>query len=189
MWVYFSVSENDMLKYRDERAKGLLKFPPNDDFQVELVLADGSIFPEKGRVTFAAPLFSKETGTFLVRAVFGNPAVPDSPNGILRPGQFVQVRLTGASRPNAIVVPQQAMIQTAKGHALYVIKDNKAELRNVQVGEWQGSDGWFITSGLKSGEEVVVNGTNKLRDGSPVKVVQQGATGAQDANTASKIAQ
>jgi membrane fusion protein (multidrug efflux system) len=87
------------------------------------------------------------------------------------------------------VVPQQAVIQTAKGHALYVIKDSKAELRNVQVGEWQGSDGWFIASGLKSGEEVVVNGTNKLRDGSPVKVVQQDTTGAQDANSASKIAE
>lgn len=183
MWVYFSVSENDMLEYRDKIAKGLLKFPPKNEFEVQLVLADVSIFPEKGRVTFTAPLFSKETGTFLIRAVLSNP------QNLLRPGQFVRVQLIGATRPNAIVVPQQAVMQTAKGHALYVIKDNKAELRNVEAGEWQGSDGWFITSGLKSGEDIVVNGTNKLREGALVKVAQQGATETQDDNTASQTAQ
>lgn len=183
MWVYFSVSENDLLKYRDEINKGLLIFPPKDDFQVQIVLADGTIFPEKGHVTFAAPLFSKETGTFLVRAELSNP------KDLLRPGQFVQIQLMGASRPNAIVVPQQAVIQTAKGHALYVVNDGKAEQRNVEVGEWQGSDGWFITSGLKSGEEVVVIGTNKLQEGSLVKVAQQSSTDSKSANTDSHIAQ
>jgi membrane fusion protein (multidrug efflux system) len=189
MWVYFSVSENDMLNYKDALGKGLLKFPPNDDFQVQLVLADGSIFPEKGRVTFAAPLFSRETGTFLVRAVIPNPPVPNSPYGLLRPGQFVQVQLIGATRPNAIVVPQQAVVQTAKGHAVFVVKDGKAELRNVEVGQWQGADGWFITSGLKSGEEVVVNGTNKLREGTPVKVAQQSTEEPQAADTSSQTEQ
>ena len=183
MWVYFSVSENDMLNRRDEINKGLLIFPPKDDFGVQIVLADGTIFPEEGRVTFAAPLFSKETGTFLVRAVLGNP------QDLLRPGQFVQTRLIGAARPNAIVVPQQAVMQTAKGHAVYVIKDGKAELRNVEAGEWEGSDGWFITSGLKGGEEVVVNGTNKLREGALVKVVQAGNTQPQGSNASSQTAQ
>jgi membrane fusion protein (multidrug efflux system) len=173
MWVYFSVSENDLLNYRDQIEKGLLLFPPKDDFQVQIVLADGSIFPEKGRLTFAAPLFSEKTGTFLVRAVLANPPMPASPHGILRPGQFVRVQLMGATRPDAIVVPQQAVVQTAKGHSVFVIKDGKAELRPVEVGEWEGRNGWFITSGLKSGEEVVVVGTNKLRDGAPVKVAQQ----------------
>ncbi len=183
MWVYFSVSENDMLKYRDKIAKGLLKFPPRDDFEVQLVLADGSIFPEKGRVTFTAPLFSKETGTFLIRAVLSNP------QNLLRPGQFVQVQLIGATRPNAIVVPQQAVMQTAKGHSVYIVKDGKAELRNVEAGEWQGANGWFITSGLKPGEEVVVNGTNKVREGALVKVAQQSATETQGADTASQTTQ
>jgi multidrug efflux pump subunit AcrA (membrane-fusion protein) len=67
-------------------------------------------------------------------------------------------------------------VQTAKGHSVFVVKDGKAEVRNVEVGEWQGADGWFITSGLKRGEEVVVNGTNKLRDGVPVKIAQQGTS-------------
>lgn len=183
MWVYFSVSENDMLEYRDKIAKGLLKFPPRDDFEVQLVLADGSIFPEKGRVTFTAPLFSKETGTFLIRAVLSNP------QNLLRPGQFVQVQLIGATRPNAIVVPQQAVMQTAKGHSVYIVKDGKAELRNVEAGEWQGANGWFITSGLKPGEEVVVNGTNKVREGALVKVAQQSSTETQGADTASQTTQ
>ncbi|HWP90716.1 MAG TPA: efflux RND transporter periplasmic adaptor subunit [Thermodesulfobacteriota bacterium] len=189
MWVYFSVSENDLFKYRDQIIKGYLNFPPKDDFQVQLVLADGSIFPEKGRVTFAAPLFSQQTGTFLVRAVLANPPMPASPYGLLRPGQFVQVQLIGATRPNAIVVPQQAVVQTAKGHAVYVVKDGKAELRNVEVGEWQGADGWFITSGLKRGEEVVVTGTNKLREGAPVKIAQQSTAGAQGADPSSQAGQ
>jgi membrane fusion protein (multidrug efflux system) len=183
MWVYFSVSENDLLKSRDEIAKGVLKFPPKDDFEVQLILADGSIFPEKGRVTFAAPLFSRETGTFLVRAQVANP------QGQLRPGQFVRVQLIGATRPNAIVVPQQATIQTAKGHAVYVVKDGKAELRNVEAGEWQGNDGWFITSGLKNGEEVVVVGTNKLREGAPVKMIKQNTAETQSGDTASQTAE
>lgn len=180
MWVNFSVSENDLLKYRNEIAKGLLKFPPKDDFEVQLVLADGSIFSEKGHMTFTAPLFSKETGTFLVRSEISNP------QAFLRPGQFVRVRIIGATRPNAIVVPQQSVIQTSKGHALYVVKDGKAELRNVEVGDWQGVGGWFITSGLKSDEKVVVNGTEKVRDGALVKVVGLSTSKAENANTASQ---
>ncbi|HEX2014965.1 MAG TPA: efflux RND transporter periplasmic adaptor subunit [Nitrososphaera sp.] len=134
-------------------------------------------------------MFSQQTGTFLVRAVLANPPMPASPHGILRPGQFVQVQLIGATRPNAIVVPQQAVVQTAKGHAVYVVKEGKAELRNVEVGEWKGADGWFITAGLKSGEEVVVTGTNKLREGAPVKVAQQGTAEAQGADTSSQTEQ
>jgi membrane fusion protein, multidrug efflux system len=183
MWVNFSVSENDWLKYRDQIAKGLIQFPAREDFEVQLVLADGSIFSEKGRVTFTAPLYSKETGTFLVRSVISNP------QDFLRPGQFVRVRMIGATRPNGIVVPQQSVIQTSKGHALYVVKDGKAELRNVEVGDWQGVGGWFITSGLKSDEEVIVKGTEKLRDGALVKVAQQSATETQNANTTSQTAE
>jgi membrane fusion protein, multidrug efflux system len=183
MWVYFSISENDMLKYRNQIAKGLIKWPPKEDFEMQLVLADGSIFPERGRVTFTAPLFSKETGTFLIRSVISNP------QDILRPGQFVRAKLIGATRPDAIVVPQQSVMQTSKGHALYVVKDGKAELRSVEVGDWQGVGGWLITSGLKSDEEVIVNGTEKLRDGALVKVAELSTSKAQNAGTASQTAQ
>ena len=80
-------------------------------------------------------------------------------------------------------------METAKGHAVYVVKDGKAELRNIEVGDWQGKDGWLITSGLKSGEEVVVKGINKLREGALVKIVQQSITETQAADPASQTAQ
>jgi membrane fusion protein (multidrug efflux system) len=86
-------------------------------------------------------------------------------------------------------VPQQAVIQTAKGHAVYVVKEGKAELRNVEAGQWEGNDGWFISSGLKPGEEVVVVGTNKLREGAPVKIVKQNTAKPQGTDTASQTAQ
>ncbi len=190
MWVYFSVSENDLLKYTDQIKKGLLNFPLMQEFQVQIVLADGSIYPEKGHVTFLAPLFSEKTGTFLVRAVLANPPTPVSRIGVLRPGQFVQVQLMGATRPDAIVVPQQAVVQTAKGHSVFVVKDGKAELRNVEVGEWQGADGWFINSGLARGEEVVVAGINKVRDGVPVKITQQTTAGLESPkNSSDKVSE
>ncbi|MBW8834997.1 MAG: efflux RND transporter periplasmic adaptor subunit, partial [Burkholderia sp.] len=83
MWVNFSISENEMLRYRDQIATGRLRFPPNNGFTVSLVLADGGVYPEQGSIDFANPAFSTETGTFLVRAVF------DNAKSVLRPGQFV----------------------------------------------------------------------------------------------------
>lgn len=166
IWVNFSISENEALKRREQEARGLLKLPRESDFAVEVVLADGSIFPQRGRLGFTEPSFSSETGTYLVRAVVANPA------GVLRPGQFVRVHLKGAIRPNAILVPQRAVMQGAKGHFLWVInKDDKAEFRAVEVGDWYG-DEWFISRGLNGGERVAVDGAIKVAAGVPVKVVE-----------------
>jgi membrane fusion protein, multidrug efflux system len=166
MWVNFSISENELLSYRDDIAAGRLKFPANSEFSVEVVLADGSVFPNKGRISFADPSFSKETGTFLVRSVVSNP------KGSLRPGQFVRVLVKGATRPNAILVPQRAVLQGAKSHYMWVIKDGKAEQRVVDVGEWHGDD-WFILQGIKPGEQVVVDGAIRVAAGAPLKVVEK----------------
>lgn len=113
IYVNFSLSENETLKYRDEIASGHLIFPLRSEFVVEVVLADGSVVPDRGRLNFAAPSYSQDTGTFLVRAVVANP------NGQLRPGQFVRARAIGASRPNAIVVPQKAVLEGAKSHFVW----------------------------------------------------------------------
>ena len=165
MWVNFSISENEMLKYRDQIASGHLRFPANNDFTVSLVLADGSLYSEHGTIDFANPAFSTETGTFLVRAVF------DNPKAVLRPGQFVRARVGGAIRPNAILVPQRAVLQGSKSHFLWVVgSDSKAQQRVVEVGEWQGDD-WFITDGLKAGERVVVDGAIRVSAGAPLKIV------------------
>ncbi len=166
IWVNFSVSENDMLKTRTEQSAGLLRLPANDEWEVEVVLANGSVFPRRGRITFANADYNTQTGTFLLRATVPNPGA------VLRPGQFVRARILGALRPNAILVPQDAVLQGAKGHFVVVInKDNKAEIRGVEVGPWYGND-WFITRGLALGDTVVVDGMVKLSPGAPVKIVK-----------------
>ncbi|OWT75540.1 MULTISPECIES: efflux RND transporter periplasmic adaptor subunit [unclassified Achromobacter] len=156
MWVNFSISENEMLAWRDQIARGKLRFPERQDFEVRLVLADGSVFPTVGHINFANPAFNTQTGTFLVRASFANP------QGTLRPGQFVRARVSGAVRESAILVPQRAVLQGSKSHFLWVVdKEGKAQQRVVETGSWQG-DNWFITDGLKAGERVVVDGAIRV---------------------------
>ncbi|GAB3418798.1 efflux RND transporter periplasmic adaptor subunit [Massilia agilis] len=164
IWVNFSVSENQQLSYRDQIAKGKLRFPANLQFTVEVVMADGSIFPHRGHINFAAPSFDPATGTFLVRTELPNP------DGVLRPGQFVRARVYGSTRPAAIRIPQRAVQQGAKGHYVWVVgNDGKARQRVVEVGDWYG-DEWFISDGLKSGERVVVDGAGRVAPNAPLKV-------------------
>jgi len=109
------------------------------------------------------------TGTFLLRVSVVNP------EGTLKPNQFVRVRLNGAIRPNAILVPQRAVLKGAIGHFVIVVdKENKAQIRSVEVGPWQGED-WFITQGLAAGDIVVVDGMMRLSPGAPVKIVDAAA--------------
>jgi membrane fusion protein, multidrug efflux system len=162
MWINFSVSENEMGRIRDEVKRGLLKLPPTGEFIVEIELVNGSTFPATGRITFADPSFNPQTGTFLLRA-----SVPNK-QGLLRPNQYVRTLLRGATRPNAILIPQRAVQQSAKGHFVWVVtKDNQAEMRPVVVGDWFG-DGWFISEGLATGDQIVVDGTLRLAPGAPV---------------------
>lgn len=166
IWVNFSISENELLSYRDQIAKGRLKFPPGQNFAVEVILADGTVFPQRGRISFAEPSFNSETGTFLVRTELPNP------KGQLRPGQFVRARVYGATRPQAMQLPQRAVQQGAKGHYVWVIgSDGKARQRVVEVGDWVGDD-WFISDGLKPGERVVVDGAGRVSPTAPLRVTQ-----------------
>jgi membrane fusion protein (multidrug efflux system) len=164
MWVNFSISENELLTYREQVQKGTLRFPPENKFDVTIIQADGSVYPETGHIDFTNPAFSTETGTFLVRAVFTNP------KGTLRPGQFVKAKVAGAVRPNAILVPQRAVLQGAKSHFVWVLDEqSKPRQRVVEVGEWHGDD-WFITSGLRAGERVIVDGAIRVAADSQVRV-------------------
>lgn len=164
IWVSFSISENEMLGYRSQEKKGILKFPPRKDFEIEVVLADGSVFPHRGRISFAEPSLSTETGTFLIRAELANP------NGQLRPGQFVRVRVHGAQQPQAVLVPQRAVMEGAKGAFVWVVNaEQKAALQAVKAGRWY-KDQWFIDKGLKAGDLVIVDGVMKLRPGVAVQV-------------------
>jgi membrane fusion protein, multidrug efflux system len=166
MWVNFSVSENELLAYRDQIEKKQLRFPANNDFEVTVVLADGTVFPSRGHINFTNPAFSSQTGTFLVRASFANP------QGSLRPGQFVRAQVSGAVRPNAILVPQRAVLQGSKSHFVWVVdNDSKGHERVVEVGSWHGDD-WFITDGLKPGERIVVDGAIRVVADTPLKITE-----------------
>ena len=159
MWVNFSLSENQMQALRDQIAKGLYRPPKTGNYLVEIVLVDGSVFPNKGRITFADPSYNAQTGTFLLRVSV------DNPDGILRPNQYVRVRVKGGVRPKAMLVPQRAVQQGSKGHFLWIVGgDGAVTPRPVVVGDWNGDD-WFITEGLKAGERVVVDGGMTLQPG------------------------
>ncbi len=164
IWVNFSLSENEMQRYRNAISRGLLRVPKDENYEVEVILSDGSLFPHTGRITFAEPSYNSQTGTFLLRASVNNP------DGILRPNQFVRVRVKGAVVTKSVLVPQRAMQQGSKGHFVWVVdNEGKAEQRPVKVGEWHGGD-WFVFEGLRAGEQVVVDGALALHPGMPVSV-------------------
>jgi len=170
MWVNFSVSQNQISAMFDLVKKGQVIWPKNRDFDVELQMADGTEYPHRGKINFAEPNFSQDTGTFLVRAVLPNPKRE------LRPGMFVTAKLHGTVRPNAVVVPQLAVQQGSNGHLVYVVKeDGTAELRPVVVGDYFGEKDIVIVSGLRAGDRVVVEGALKVVPGQPVKIVEPGA--------------
>lgn len=180
MWVNFSISENEMQKYRDQVAQRLVVAPEHMEYAVEIILVDGSVFPHTGRMTFAEPAYDPQTGTFLVRI-----SVPN-PEGTLRPNQFVRARLKGAIRPKAVLVPQKAVQQGAKGHFVWAVdKGGKTEQRPVVVGTWHGDD-WFIFEGLKSGERIAVDGTLTLQPGMTVSVKPVDGQGAASSDTGQK---
>lgn len=166
IWVNFSVSEGDILKSRDERAKKQLVYPEDAKFGIEIILADGTIYPADAQINFSAPDIQQTTGTMLVRSVVKNP------DAILRPGQFVNVLVKGAKRPNAIIVPQTAVSQGQNGIYVYVINEKGvAQIRMVETGDWY-HDYWVITSGLKDGEIVVADGVNRVQNNMPVSVTK-----------------
>lgn len=166
IWVNFSLSENQIQNYYDQVKKGKLLPPPKDEYIVKVIEVNGNIFPQTGKITFTEPYFNAQTGTFLIRASV------DNPEALLRPNQYVRARVEGAIRPNAILIPQRAVQQSAKGQFVWVINnEDLVDFRPVQVGDWKG-DGWFINEGLSAGEKVVVDGGIKLHAGDKVIIKQ-----------------
>lgn len=164
MWVNFGVGENEMLKFRSQLESGQLKQAAGDKWGVQLLLADGSKYPQKGRLIFMDPVVNAETGTYNIRAEVPNP------DGQLRPGQFVRVQLQGVFRPDAIMVPQRAVMQGPNGKFVYLVgPDNTAQAKPVEVGDWYG-DQWIINSGLARGDKVVIDGAVRLQPGVPVQI-------------------
>lgn len=183
IWVNFSVSQNQIAKRREMVAKRQVIVPKDGHYEIELALSDGTKYPYTGRISFADPSFSQETGSFMVRGTLPNPKMD------LRPGMFVTAYLKGAVRPDAIVVPQLAVQQGANGHLVYVVNEaGNAEVRPVVVGDYVSEKDIVILAGLHKGDRVVVDGVLKVVPGRPVKVVEPGVAGAGAGDAAGKAA-
>lgn len=155
------------------RLKGQLRrneLQASDDKRVELVLEDGSVYPLKGKLQFVEVSVNESTGSVTLRAEFPNP------DGILMPGMFVRARINTAIDPKAILVPQKAITRNTKGEAVAMVvnKDNVIEARNVVTAEAIDNQ-WRITSGLQEGDNVVVQGLQKIRPGAPVVIADANA--------------
>jgi membrane fusion protein (multidrug efflux system) len=180
MRVNFSISENEQLRFTKLMNEKKLRRPEDGKYTVKVVLADGTVVPAPGRVTFGDASFSKETGTFLVRAEIPNK------DGTLRPGQFVRVLLGGATWIGAIELPQRAVMQGPQGNFVWVVDaESKAQPRPVTVGPLAG-DRWMIEQGLAVGDRVVVDGGMKLAPGVTVKPVEPGQLPAGQPTTPAK---
>ena len=162
--VYFAISEQEYLalseKARQGGAADLLH--SSSRVPIELTLSNGSVYPSKGYIVFVDRQVNPSTGTIRVAAAFPNP------QSLLRPGQYGKVRAQTELQRGALIVPQRAVAQLQGSYQVAVVSaDNKVHIQPVQVGPQIGTD-WIITSGLKAGEQVVIEGNGKLVDGIPV---------------------
>ena len=174
----FGIADTDQMRWRSEAAAGQLKLPSNEAFDVEVRLADGSVYPRKGKLIFSDTRVSGNTGTVEAEAEVPNP------DGLLKPGQFVRVHLLGASRPNAVKVPTRAVLEGPQGKFVYVMADGKALPKPVVVGD-QLADGWIVTKGLGSGDNVIVDGMARIFfPGAPVRLAQAAPPAASGAGGA-----
>lgn len=184
IWVGFSVSENEQLRLTRAVAAGALALPKDNAYDVTIKLSDGSTFPRRGRINFADTRVNPSTGTYEMRAEVINH------DAALKPGQFVRVVLRGAERKNALAVPQVAVLDGPQGKFVYVAakdKDGKdvAQPQPIVIGDWVDADGgnlFVVDSGLKAGDNVIVNGVARLQPGGPIKLATSapasGAPGA-----------
>lgn len=161
MYVNFSISENDYLHVYNERInRGARPF--------ELLLGDGSRYPERGTLQMVDRAIDQQTGTLNIRTQFLNPT------GILKPGQFARIRVMTQQTAGALLVPQRAIVEIQNVKAAYVVNgENKVEQRNLILGNTY-ENYYIVKDGLKVGENVIVEGVQKVRDGMVVKPSRMG---------------
>jgi membrane fusion protein (multidrug efflux system) len=158
IWVRFALSEAEYARLRGFDIR-------NPAVKVEL--PDGSGYPEPGRLNFSSSSVDSTLGTVQMRAELPNPKLQ------LLPGQYVRVQVVAGTQ-QALVVPQNAVMQNEGGRFVWVIgAESKAAQRQIKVGSWVGSD-WVVLEGLKEGDAVIVDNLLRLRAGTPVKLQAKG---------------
>ena len=160
IYVEFSISEREYLEFTRRRNRD----PRGADSRIELemILADGSTHPYKGRANFADRQIDPATGTLLIQASFPNP------DRVVRPGQFARVRALVETKKGALLVPQRAVQELQGQHQVFVVgPDNVAQVRPVTLGERVGNL-WLVEKGLKPAERVIVEGIQRVRHGMTV---------------------
>jgi membrane fusion protein, multidrug efflux system len=154
--AYFNISEREYLKIANAAIAAGSK---PERVPLELFLVDGSLYPHPGNVAVLNRQVDATTGTFKVAALFPNP------DNLLRPGQYGKIRATMSVQKGALLVPQRAVTEMQGKYLMAVVgADNKVDIRPVTVGERIGTE-WIISKGLQPGEQVIAEGTQKVRPG------------------------
>lgn len=166
MYVNFTQSASEVMKLRKALDAGQLKRAHGSEaVSVRVVLEDGTEYAKAGRLLFSDLSVDPSTGQITLRAVVPNP------DGVLLPGLYVRVRLEQSKASNAVLLPQQAVTRSSQGDSVMVVAaDGKVAPRVVKVDSLQGNQ-WVVLEGLKAGEQVMVDGFQKLRGDAPVKAV------------------
>lgn len=160
--VFFTLSEQQYLAFNKRNLIEARRGASVAQIQLELILADGTNYPESGSFFFADRQVDQKTGAIRLAGLFPNPG------NVLRPGQYGRVRAVTATKPAALLVPQRAVSELQGSYQVAVVGgDNKIEMRTVKVGERSGSM-WVIEDGLKDGESVVVEGIQRIKAGTIV---------------------
>lgn len=165
IYVIFSASENEMLSLTNMVDRGLIRNPENkNEIKAKVRFGNDVMYPLEGEINFMNPNVDQKTGTIKLRAVFPNPEAR------LRPGQFLRLIMEGLTRIDALVVPQEAVMQASDGAFVYRVNEKGVvESVSVQTGLTTKDGGWIINSGLKPGDVVIVSGVMKIRPGMTVK--------------------
>ena len=167
LYVNFTQSSTEILNLRKALDAGEVK-GVGRQAEVQVVMEDGSVYPHAGKLLFSDLAVDPATGTVALRAEVPNP------DAFLLPGMFVRARVQQAVAEQGITVPQRGLQRGPQGAFVMVVKDGKAEVQPVTTGAAQG-DVWVIMSGLKGGEQVIVEGLQKVKPGAPAKAVPFGA--------------
>lgn len=181
MYVEVSQSSDDLYSLQKQLGeRGDLKDVTPSNIKATLTMHDGSYYPAAGHLNFTGVNVDQTTNTVTLRAEFPNAA------NVLLPGLFVRVSVVMGQDDQAVLAPQKAVLRDLKGLPyVYVVKDGMAERRNITISHAIGND-WYVTDGLKLGEEIVLNGVHNTRGGQPVQVVSEEEMKAAQASGGSK---